>query len=45
MSRPALRLSIVVTVAYLVAFMATGFGRAATSKTIENYRLHDCSRG
>lgn len=40
MNRPALRLFIVVTVAYLVAFMATGFARAETSKTIESYRLH-----
>ena len=40
MNRPALRFFIVVTVADLVAFMATGFARAETSKTIESYRLY-----
>jgi CubicO group peptidase (beta-lactamase class C family) len=39
-NRPALRFSIFVTAAYLVGFMAMGFARAETSKTIENYRLH-----
>jgi CubicO group peptidase (beta-lactamase class C family) len=40
MNKSPLRLSIVVTLACLAGFVATGFARAETSKTIENYRLH-----
>jgi CubicO group peptidase (beta-lactamase class C family) len=40
MNKSALRLSIAVTAACLASFVAMGFARAETSKTIENYRLH-----
>jgi CubicO group peptidase (beta-lactamase class C family) len=40
MNKSALRLSTIVTAAYLLGFVAAGLAPAETSKTIENYRLH-----